>query len=382
MIEHIHAGIALIGDQWVTDITVEVHEGRIEAINSGLDLNGSSARRVAALIPGLVDAHCHLTFDASESAIPDPVRFNPEAIQARDREIIAGRLAKIQAAGIAAVRDLGSGAGAARAYREFNVLGDLPQVVFAGPPLTRPGGHLAIMGLEVSDASHGLKALDHLMALGATWVKVMVTGGRMTPGTDPLAVEFPEPLLSLVVKEAHERGLRVAAHALSLAGVRAALRARVDTVEHGTMIDENGAPVVEVPPDVVEGFHLASAALSPTLLKGGPRHPIPWEVRAGWVRQLWAADVPVLAGGDTGIPHVDHGSLPPVVASLGEILPPHEAIAAATVSSARFLGLENIELAVGTAPVLLGLPGDPRNDLALLTRASVLSQPSSAVKSR
>ncbi|MGN6577457.1 MAG: amidohydrolase family protein, partial [Nocardioides sp.] len=232
--------------------------------------------------------------------------------------------------------------------------------------------HLAYIGHEVSAEADAVSAVKAVSDLGAAWVKVMVTGGRMTPATDPLAVEFPENLLRLVVRHAHDRGLRVAAHALSVEGVRAAARAGVNTVEHGTMIERSG-PLSEVPEDIIDEFLANDITLSPTLVDRNFHHPVPLALRATWISQFWSKGVRVVAGGDTGIPGVPHGSLASVVHVLCGAIPAADAIASATVVPGRLMGVDHAEIKVGATPTLLALPGDPRLNPDHLMKAQCLS---------
>src|SRR6266536_3304587 len=115
-----------------------------------------------------------------------------------------------------------------------------PTVIAAGPAVTMTGGHIAYMG-RVADGPEQMRAAVRAnLALGAGCIKVVATGGVLTKGLDPRVAAYTQPELDALVDEAHRFGLKVAAHAIGEDGVVAALRAGVDSVEHGMFLDKTG----------------------------------------------------------------------------------------------------------------------------------------------
>lgn len=115
-----------------------------------------------------------------------------------------------------------------------------PRLVLSGRPLTSRRGHCYFMNGEVDGREAMTELIADLAEKGADFIKVMATGGDLTPGTNPLAMQFSREDLAFIVREATHRGLQVAAHAHSLEGSKAAVEAGVAVVEHATFMDETG----------------------------------------------------------------------------------------------------------------------------------------------
>ncbi|MFD8526570.1 amidohydrolase family protein [Streptosporangium canum] len=185
-----------------------------------------------------MDAHVHLAFDAG----PDPVA----TMLARDEQARLDSMRtsarQLVESGVTFARDLGAPRGLAVRIRDEIRDGRTPgpRMMVAGRPLTRPQGHCWFMGNEIDGPGAARRAVREEIEAGADLIKVMVTGGRMTPGTDPVRFEVSPETLAAVVDEAHRLGVTVAAHALSTVGVQAAAAAGVDSVEHGTFISPEG----------------------------------------------------------------------------------------------------------------------------------------------
>jgi imidazolonepropionase-like amidohydrolase len=116
----------------------------------------------------------------------------------------------------------------------------LPRVVWAGPPITRRGGHCHFWGGEVASEGDVAAAVEARVAAGCGVVKVMVSGGGLTPGTDPAVAEMPARWLNVAVRRSREAGLPVAAHCHASAAMRRAVDAGVDRIEHGSFLDADG----------------------------------------------------------------------------------------------------------------------------------------------
>jgi imidazolonepropionase-like amidohydrolase len=185
------------------------------------------------LLPGLIDVHVHLQFDG----VAD---FEKEA-----RELTTAGFAALKAAanarrhlaaGVTTVRDLGGMGGAsidvARAVAAGLIPG--PRILAAGHALTVTGGHghNIAFAREVDGADAVRAAVRREIRAGATAIKLIATGGVLTPGIPPTFNAFTDEELAAGVREAHERGLPVAAHAIGAEGIRAAVLAGVDSIEH------------------------------------------------------------------------------------------------------------------------------------------------------
>lgn len=326
------------------------------------------------LLPGLIDTHVHLIADGKDGALGrDPDRTPEE----REQVIRQSLLAHARA-GVTTVRDLGD--------NRYSVLGRLaqqgePTVVASGPPITIPGGHCAAMGGEAAGAEQLRRAVDERAEHGAALVKIVVSGGAMTPGSDLLSLQYSPEDVALVVKRAERHGLPVAAHAHSLDAVNLCIDAGVKNIEHCTCLTRNG---VQTPPDLADRLRDNGIHIGPTFgrIPGSRPSAQAEEVtrRTGLVpahrfvqvTYLHRQGVLVISGSDGGIHAAKpHGIVAHAVAELVAAgIAVEDAIATATSVSARACGLEGAKgrLLPGAEADLLVVDGDPRADITALTR--------------
>ena len=188
------------------------------------------------IIPGLIDCHVHLCFDGTA----DFAREAREMNVARAAMKAARNARRALEAGITTVRDLGGHelvmVDVARAQREGLISG--ARILTAPAVLTITGGHGHFIGIEADSADELVKAVRRLIKAGADWIKIMSTGGVLTPGIGAQRSAFTVEQLAAVIDEAHEAGVRVATHAIGAEGIVRALRAGVDAVEHGCFLTD------------------------------------------------------------------------------------------------------------------------------------------------
>jgi imidazolonepropionase-like amidohydrolase len=303
------------------------------------------------VLPGLVDAHAHLTIDMSGTGLAT----------ASD-ELVAANLRAQRDAGVLLVRDIG------RVRDEpLNVGDDEPDVRQAGRFLGPENGW--VPGLHVpTEPEHVLGTVAAQLAAGVTWVKVV--GDWKHDGE--IRLNYDLNLLTAVADAAHDGGARLAVHALGEDACRAAVEAGADSVEHGCSLDDG----------LVTTMAERGVAWTPTLAAvttpAPPDHPD--RVRSERRRHDWmdamrallapavARGVPVLAGTDTAA----HGSLAREVALLVEFgLEPVDALRSATTTARAFLGAPGIE--AGAPADLVTYDADPRDDVTVLaTPAAVV----------
>ncbi|WP_326565478.1 amidohydrolase family protein [Amycolatopsis rhabdoformis] len=255
----------------------------------------------ATLLPGLVDTHVHLAFDASE----DPVG----ALLARDeaQTLAAMTAAGRQAAygGVTTVRDLGD-----RDYLSLVLRASddpaLPTIVAAGPPLTTPRGHCHYLGGEVTSAESARAAVREHAERGVDVIKLIASGGNLTPGTRLEVPQFAPDVLRAAVAEAHRLSLPVTAHAHGTQPVIDALAAGVDGLEHATFMTTDG--VDEAPPDLVREIaerHVTVGVTLGIVVPDGTPLPGPIASRrdalVANLRAYHRAGVQLTAGTDAGI---------------------------------------------------------------------------------
>lgn len=219
-------------------VAIELIAGRVATVNQGethsLATDPDAIRFPAGhcLVPGFVDAHVHLLWDGSADPMAALRRAAADAVARGVRD----RTEAMLRAGITACRDVGG----PRAMLEPVQQPDPEEpegpatAVFASyEPLTAPGGHLHELGRPVSSAREASQAVEDHVAAGATLIKLMVTGGIYGVDETPHDVQLSPDVIGAAVKTAHAHGLLVAAHAQGDDGIRIAVDAGVDTIEHG-----------------------------------------------------------------------------------------------------------------------------------------------------
>ncbi|MFL6103187.1 MAG: amidohydrolase family protein, partial [Actinomycetes bacterium] len=334
------------GTPAVTDAALLVEGGRIAYAGPAAGLPEGAGRLPslefpgATLLPGLVDAHVHLV----ASGDPDLAAGLPKTEAERTLAAVVNARRNLDR-GVTLVRDLGAPRAEAvlvgRAVEEGALAG--PRVVAAGPAVTMTGGHIPYLG-RVTDGVDAMRAAVRAnLALGARCVKVVATGGVLTPGVDPRKPAYTQAELDALVDEAHRLGLTVAAHAIGEGGVAAALRAGVDSVEHGMFLDQRAIELF-----LETGARLSATFLAPHGILGGPSVPA-WikdrarpaaEAQARSFRAAVSAGVPAVAGTDAGTPDNPHGGVAREVAFMAEAgLDVLLAVKAATGEAADLLGV-------------------------------------------
>ncbi|MFC4123077.1 amidohydrolase family protein [Nonomuraea zeae] len=349
------------------DRVVLVEGGRVSAVvpASGGDRPGTVDLGDATLLPGLIDCHVHLAFDASPDAVAG---LEPPGLVDRMRAAARQHLA----AGVTTVRDLGD-----RDYLALRLgLGhDGPEVLASGPPITTPKGHCWFLGGEAAGEEAVRAAVRERARRGAHVVKMMVTGGELTPGTHAHLLQYGPGELAAAADEAHAHGLPIAGHAHSAEGIRHALEAGFDSIEHCTFFTEDSVAVdhglVErlaaagVVVSLTAGIRPAPGPLPPAIAR---RLPLMRET----LRTLRAAGVTYVIGSDAGIgPPKPHGVLPYGMEMLVEAgYAPIDVLRAVTSVAARACRLDGRKgsVAPGFDADLVAVEGDPLADMSAVRR--------------
>ena len=192
-----------------------------------IDLQGMT------LMPGLFNCHTHLTngCEAVETEAKDICQYTMQGVE---------NLKKFVTSGVTFIRDVGS-----RDYIDIDIRNEAkkgrmtaPDMVVSGRIICMTGGHGWTTGRQADGVDECRKAAREQMRAGADWLKVMATGGVMTKGVEPGSPQLNEDELHAVCEEAHKAGMKVATHAQGMTGIKNALRAGVDSIEHGFYMDE------------------------------------------------------------------------------------------------------------------------------------------------
>ena len=192
----------------------------------------------ATVLPGLIDAHVHLCFAHGENLVAGPAQVPLD--DARQQAIRSAEA--LLRAGVTTVRDLGSRGHVVQEVRDAVRRGEVagPEILVAGRPVTIPGGHLASFGITARGCEDMCNAVERLAEDGVDCVKVIATGGALTPGTSMGRAQFALDELLALTGTAHSLGLSVAAHAHGTEGIQLVVEAGVDTIEHCSWTDVNG----------------------------------------------------------------------------------------------------------------------------------------------
>lgn len=355
MVLHL-TGPVLAGDgdvrpeAWVDD------DGRLTfAPPAGAD---GAERLPGWVLPGLVDAHCHIGLG------PDGAVDTASALaQAR----------AVRGTGVLLVRDAGSPTDT----RWVQERADLPVLVRAGRHLARPRRYLRGFARELDDVADLPRAVAEEARAGDGWVKLVGDWiDRSAGAAADLAPLWPADVLRDAVAAAHDAGARVTVHTFAHATVAPLLDAGVDGIEHGTGLDadqmaECAARGVTVTPTLLQVGRFADIAA-----QAREKYPVyAAHMRAMHARRyeqvaaLHDAGVPLLMGSDAG-GTITHGSLPAELAEVGRALPAAEVVAAATWRARDLLGRPGI--AEGAPADVVVYPADPRADLGVLARPGVV----------
>ena len=324
------------------------------------------------LVPGLINAHTHIVMaaDGRERAGQDVTLDTLVALQ---------NLQDAIASGVTTIRDAGSTDNIdlklATKIRQQRL--QLPDIIGSGAALTMTGGHGSKIGMEVDGVDEVRKAARWNLKHGAQTIKLMATGGVSLDGEQPTDEQLSVEELTAAVLEAHHKGKPAMAHAQGTQGIKNAILAGVDSVEHAVYLDD----------ETIQMLLDTNTAIVPTMAAPWQmlqhKDDIPaymydkasalWEAHQQSIRDAAAAGVNVVMGTDAGTSYNDFKSGPGVeirlLASVG--MTPEQVLLASTIRGAELLGIaERVgELVPGKDADMLILDRDPLQDLAVLTDA-------------
>ena len=334
----------------------------------------------ATLLPGLIDAHTHLTFELGS------LGYAGLGISTAREALRGARNARVTLeAGFTTVRNLGAKDYADIALRDAINDGDVvgPRIIASGPALGITGGHCdenllpPVFHREGDGVADGVEAVQHkvreVIKYGADVIKICATGGVLSKGDDPNASQYTLEEMKAIVADAHRLGRKVAAHAHGAEGVRWASEAGVDSIEHGHFMDDAAIATMKkngtylVPTLFLTEYmqqHLENSGV-PEFSKRKMR-----EVAAAAplnVKKAFAAGVKVAFGTDAAVyPHGLNAGEFYVYVKLG--MTPLAAIQTATINASDLLGTKFLvgSLELGKFADVIAVDGDPTKDVTIL----------------
>lgn len=396
----IHAGrlLDVKTGKILADQTLLIEDGKIIAVgaSSGTKVP-TDATRIdlpnATVLPGLIDAHTHLTMDP---------KFGYErlATSSPREALIGARNARLTLlAGFTTARNVGARDFTDVALRDSINAGDVPgpRLLVSGPPLSITGGHcdnnmLPFEYHATSDGvADGIAAVQHKVRenikYGSDLIKVCATGGVLSLGDNPQHSQFTLEEMKAIVADAHRLGRKVAAHAHGAEGIRWAAEAGVDSIEHGSYIDDAGIAVMKehgtylVPTLYLGDWMIDNAGLTrlPPPLLAKAQEVIPAARKN--IAHAFSSGVKVAFGTDAAVyPHGMNAHEFAVMVRLG--LTPLQSIQAATVNAADLLGWSGKvgTLEPGAWADIVAVDGDPIKDVTTLERVKFVMKGGEVVK--
>ena len=386
--------------------TITVTGGKIVSLENGFKAAGRNVRVIdlkdSYVLPGLIDAHVHLTSDSGGIAGQlEEITLSPaaQAFDAWENGM------KTLRAGFTTVRNLGDGDGAVLALRDAINDGQIqgPRILDAGNSISVSSGHMdgslgyrdelrpyfKAAGNTCDGAEDCRRAVRLQVSRGADVIKLATTGGVNSRIGAGLGKQMFEDEAVAIVQTANLFGKKVSAHAHGGDGIRLALEAGVDSIEHGTILD----------PETIEAFVASGAYYVPTLstvngyierLEANPdayepdvRAKIEWRIgiTGKSLEILYPKGVPIAFGTDAGVSkHGRNGDEFELMVRFG--MPPMEAIKAATVNAADLLGITETAgtLEPGKSADIIAVKGDPVADVKLLKSVSFVMARGEVVK--
>jgi imidazolonepropionase-like amidohydrolase len=404
---YVHAGVLIdgTGEAPRRDAGLVIIGGRIASVGPWGSAQPPKGARVVDLtsdtvLPGFIDCHVHLTMEVGKGWEVEAIRTTPS-----DAAILGTVNAlRTLRAGFTSTRNVGDRGGESVALRNAIDHGLVPgpRMLTAREMLSITGGHgdfsdgfrpgLTLGGGEplgngVCDSPDACRAaVRYQVKYGADLIKISATGGVLSPGDEIGARQFSDAELAAIVDEAHMLGRKVAAHAHGTAGIKAAVRAGVDSIEHGSILDDEAIALMKE----------HGTFLVPTLLAG---ETVDERARAGSLpefaiakalkirplmqasfRKAVAAGVRIAFGTDSSVsPHGQNAREFSLMVKAG--MQPMDAIVAATRNAAELLGrsADVGTLETGKLADLVAVHGDPLKEIAVLEKPVAVLQGGVAV---
>ncbi|HNV84833.1 MAG TPA: amidohydrolase family protein [Arenimonas sp.] len=379
--------------------SILIRDGRIvEVASNGASVNApADARHIdlpgMTLLPGLIDMHVHL--DA------DPLYGGYNSLQFGDRFwsiLMVPHAEKTLDAGFTTVRNVGADAwndvGLMQAIDEGKIKG--PRVVPATYSFGATGGHCDSTffppsmdeksAYNADSPEEGRKRVRELRKYGAQVIKICATGGVFSHNTEPGQQQLSLEEMKAIVEEAHMWGLKVAAHAHGTSGIKDAIRAGVDTIEHASLIDDEGIALAKkygafLSMDIYNTDYTQAEGKKNGVLEDNMRKDREIaEIQRQGFKRAHAAGAKMVYGTDAGIyPHGDNARQFSVMVRYG--MTPLEAIQAATINASEALARKDVGIIEkGRWADIIAVSGDPTSDVKTLESVGFVMKGGEVVK--
>jgi len=373
----------------LNDQAILIEGDRIKQVGASGTVQAPAGVRVidlsnATVLPGLIDCHTHLTGDPGHNG------YESLGISIPRQALYGAKNARLTLeAGFTTVRNVGAGGYSDVALRDAINAGDVPgpRIDASGPAIGVTGGHMdnSLLAPEFHHSADGIAdgvpaviaKVREEVKYGADVIKIAATGGVLSKGDSPESTQFSDEEIRAIVVEAHRLGRKVAAHAHGAAGIRQAVLAGVDSIEHGSFIDAESIRLMkEKGTYLVPTLYLADWFIEnyqrlrvPEFMVEKAKVVMPAARRN--IETAFKAGVKVAFGTDAAVyPHGLNAREFAVMVKLG--LTPMQSIQAATVNAADLLGWSDRVGAIepGRFADIIAVPGDPTTDVTQLEHPS------------
>ena len=395
----VHAGtlLAVPGEAPKAEQTIVIEGNRIVRVEDGYS-SPSDFERPASVIdlrdkfvlPGLMDMHVHLLGQLGPDSRNDALYETTSMAALKGAQYARVTLE----AGFTTVRDLGGDPEAIYALRDATARGIVPgpRIIAAGSALAATGGHGDVDGYKaellelwtpetICDGPYDCRrAARHAIKFGADWIKITATGGVLSDTKTGTDQQMTDDELGEIVATAHTLGVRVAAHAHGADGINAALRAGVDSIDHGTFMDDESIRLFKksdawLVPTLMPGHRIVS------MMEGNPFFTDAIRAKAnaaaaaskGNFARAVKAGINVAFGTDAAVvPHGENAEEFSLMVAAG--MSPADAIRTATVNSAALLEMQDDlgTLEAGKIADMIAVAGSPLENIAILEDVKVV----------
>ena len=370
------------------NMTIVVEKNKILAVENGFSKPGTTDKTIdlktKTITPGWIDMHVHFESETKKGNLADRFTLNPSDVAFESLKYANVTLM----AGFTTVRDLG-GSGVNISLRNAINKGQVtgPRIYTAGKSIATTGGHADptngyrkdLMGDPgpkegvINGVEDAYQAVRQRYKEGSDLIKITATGGVLSQAKDGANAQFTEEEVKAIVAAAKDYGFKVAAHAHGAEGMKRAIRAGVNSIEHGTFMDDEGIQLMKqygtwLVPTIIAGKSTADSAkipgyysdiVTPKALATGP------QIQATFAK-AYKAGVKIAFGTDAGVyPHGKNWMEFGYMIEAG--MPAMEAIKAATIGAAELLGEKNRlgSIETGKLADIIAVDGDPLKDATI-----------------
>ncbi|MBC8121036.1 MAG: amidohydrolase family protein [Gemmatimonadaceae bacterium] len=386
----------------LTNQAILIEGERIKEVGPASNINNlaTAGTRVidlssATVLPGLIDTHAHLTSNASMGP------YESLGVSVPRETLYGVKNARLTLeAGFTTIRNVGASGYADVALRDAINDGDLPgpRMLVSGPALGITGGHCdnSLLAPEFKYEAEGVAdgpwavrtKVREVAKYGADLIKICATGGVLSKGDDPGTQQYTLEEMKAIVEEAHKLGRKVAAHAHGTSGMKDAMRAGADSIEHASLIDEEGIRMARqrgtyLVMDIYNDDYILQEGERIGLLKESleKERKIGQLQRDNFARAV-KAGAKIAFGTDSGVyPHGDNARQFAYMVKYG--MSPMEAIRAATLNAASLMGWQDRlgTIEPGKFADIVAVAGDPTQNVKLLEKVAFVMKGGQVVRS-